>query len=83
MLRSTDRYAPTDVNPESGQIIGVAIRYRWTVDVDGEPTTVESMTALRMGTADAHSFERQPDGLITHEEVFHLPASLIGAGFAT
>jgi hypothetical protein len=66
------RYPPTDEQPEKGRIVGVGIHYLWNALADGKSITVESIT----------TFDVNPQGLITREEVFHDPDSIIAAGLA-
>jgi ketosteroid isomerase-like protein len=66
------RYPPTEEEPENGRIVGVGILYQWNALAGGKSSAVESIT----------TFEVNPQGLITREEVFHDPDSLIAAGLA-
>ena len=65
--------------PDTGLMVGVSIHYRWTVDVAGVPTVVQSFTTVDLG-ARGTPFELHPDRLITSEVVFHHPGSLVEAG---
>jgi hypothetical protein len=71
--------APTETRPNQGGIIAVAIHYRWTTSIDGEPVSGDSLTTFELGTRTTTGFEPDPDGLITREEVFHDAESLIAA----
>jgi len=74
--------APTETQPDQGGIIAVAIHYRWTATIDDDEMTGEGLTTFELGTRMKSSFEPEPDGLITREEVFHDAESLITAGMA-
>jgi ketosteroid isomerase-like protein len=69
--------APSRSNPDAGQLVGIAIHYRATTN--GTPTTQEAVTTLELGTKTDTGIEPDPEGLIYHEEVYHSPATLVGA----
>jgi hypothetical protein len=71
---------PTDRRPKQGAIIAVGIHYRCNLVVEGKPVTVESLTTFDLGTRHERSFDIDPDGLITREEVFYDAASLLASG---
>jgi hypothetical protein len=64
---------PTEDSPESGLIFGVAIGYR-TSDPAGDEV-MNSITFIALGTLEPDGGTGRavlhPEGLITHEEVFH------------
>jgi len=61
---------------EAGDVAGVGVRYKWTVDTEDVSTTVESLTLFYFGSVVDGHFELTPDGLIVAEEVFHNPDTL-------
>lgn len=67
-----DTGPPTEEEPEAGRIIGVGIHYRLTASIDGDVTTVDSLT----------TFDIDPQGAITREEVFHDSDSLMATASA-
>jgi hypothetical protein len=73
-------YVPNETRPNQGGIIAVAIHYRWTTTIGGEPIGGESLTTFELGTRTTSGFEPDPYGLITREEIFHDAESLIAAG---
>jgi hypothetical protein len=68
---------PSDSTPNAGQLIGVAIHYRATVD--GTSETQEALTTLVLGHRTKTGIEADPDGLIHHEEVFHSAETLLAS----
>ena len=66
--------------PEQGAIIAVGIHYRCNLVVAGIPTSVESLTTFELGTRHEKSFDIDPHGLITREEVFYDADSLLASG---
>ena len=83
LYAQTNHYLPpTEASPDLGRIIGVGIHYRWTVTIDGKVTTAESLTTFEFGTRHGKAFDIDPSTLITREEVFHDPASLLAADLA-
>ena len=71
------RIPPSDAAPDRGQIIGVAIHYRTSLDTNGITEIQEGVTTLELGSRDETSFEADPEGLIHHEDVYHEPTSLL------
>jgi hypothetical protein len=71
---------PTEQQPEQGAIIAAGIHYRCDFVVEGKPASVESLTTFDLGTRHERSFDIDPDGLITREEVFYDADSLIASG---
>jgi hypothetical protein len=81
LYAQTNGYVPpTKQQPEQGAIIAVGIHYRCTLVVSGKPGTVESLTTFDLGTRREKSFDIDPDGLITREEVFYDADSLLASG---
>ena len=68
---------PSDVSPDLGRLIGVAIHYRATVVEDGTKRIQEGLSTLELGERDEAGLEADPEGLIHHEEVFHRAESLL------
>jgi len=66
--------------PDNGAIVGVGIHYRCTLLVEGTPKTVEGLTTFELGTRRGEWFALDPNGLITREEVFYDPDSLLASG---
>jgi hypothetical protein len=67
--------APTEGSPELGRVIGVGIHYRVSAGDTGAPL-LESLTTFDLGTRQRESFEPDPHGRITREQIFHDPATL-------
>jgi len=59
-----------------GDIVGVGIRYQWTVDAGGTATTVDSLALSYFGRVVDGKFETDMQHLIVREEVFHNPQNL-------
>jgi ketosteroid isomerase-like protein len=59
-----------------GDIAGVGIRYQWTIDGGGNPTTVDSLALVYLGSVLGGFFESDPQNLIVREEIFHNPDTL-------
>lgn len=70
--QTNGRYPPTEEKPKDGRIVGAGISYQWNAFADGKSNAVKSVT----------TFDINQEGLITREEVFHDPESLIAAGLA-
>jgi hypothetical protein len=68
----------TEEQPDSGPVIAVGIHYRVS-SADGA-TAREGLTTFELGTRQPNGFDLHPQGLITREEVFHDPNTLIAAG---
>lgn len=62
-------------NPETGPVIAVGIQCRYQ-DPDGSTRVI--LTTFEIGTRLRRGFDLHPDGLITREDVFHLPGPLLG-----
>lgn len=74
------RYAWTDTHrrpsegaPELGQLIGIAIHYE--ASVSGVSETQEAVTTLQLCSWEDDRCERNPDGLIHREDVYHRTGS--------
>jgi hypothetical protein len=66
---------PTDTDSEIGEVIAVGLHYRISSQ-SADFTSFESLTTFEFGTRQANGFTPHPEGLITHEEVFHKSDSL-------
>lgn len=69
----------TEDEEYNGPVIAVGIHYR--VSVDGR-TGYESLTTFELGTRQVRGFDLHPQGLITREEVFYDPDTLVASGIA-
>jgi hypothetical protein len=82
-----DLYAQTDgpdppnsQSPRQGTLIAVGIHYQGTVTANGTSRTIEGLTTLQLGTRMGRYFSLDPNGLVTREEVFYDPDSLLASG---
>lgn len=81
LYAQTNGYAPpTDEIPGNGAVIAVGIHYRCTLVMGGKSTTVEGLTTFELGDRQGKSFAPDPNGLITREEVFYDPDSIMASG---
>ena len=62
-------------DPETGPVVAVGIQCRYQ-DPDGSIRVI--LTSFEIGTRLRRGFDLHPDGLITREDVFHLPGPLLG-----
>lgn len=79
----TDGYGqPSDGDPYHGNLLGVTIHYRATLNDNGAEHIQEAVTTLELGhryvSDDLYTHvDIDPDGLIHRETIYHEPASLL------
>lgn len=67
--------APSEINPDAGRLIGIAIHYR--AKVEGSSEEQEAVATLELGVKTDTGIEVDPKGLIYRERVYHSPNTLL------
>lgn len=77
---------PSEIDPEHGRLIGVAIHFRATVTNQGGEWAQEVLATIELGNRYMRGMythvDADPQGLIHDEEIYHEPTSLLAAAEA-